>query len=279
MIAMDKEALPKRITRDNVSALAGEHAHWFCPVCRKWRMSPITAEGIACPVCSGGPDWERRPPTLAYKSRFRRVQELCAEGSDWRNSYDEAERNYADYIDDAYAGYLPRSARESGWRHFQSVWREANKLADYLLTAPDAPVMDVPHAYSESGLQRRYYDGRREHNTVSLSDLKLQPQYDDDGAQYTDQEVAELISLRASHMSERPRKGVSVERYDQLCDRYFQHEFLGCIADPLERNIAEDLSMGASKRDVERKYRLSEQQVRTIVKHIGKSIKNYMNIL
>lgn len=273
MTDADKVALPKRITQGDVSNLVGESAHWFCPVCHKWRTSHITAEGIACSVCGGAPDWEKRPPTLAYRSRCRLVQELCAEGSDWRKWYDEAEQRYADYIDDVHAGRLPRSAKESGRRYFQGVWQEADKLADFLLMAQDAPATNAPQAYSEQGLQRHYYDPRRKHNVVSLSDLNLRPEYDDSGIRYTDEEVAELISLRGSHMPGRSRKGVSIERYDQLCDRYFQHEFLNCITDPLERSVAEDLSMGATKRDVERKYRLSEQQVRTIVKHIGKSLK------
>lgn len=274
MIALDKRALPKEITPNDLCELNGEAAYWYCPACRKWRTSPITAEGIACSICGGAPDWVKRPPTLAYRSRFRRVGELCAEGSDWRNSYDEAERHYANYIDDVHTGHLPRSAKESGWRYFQGVWQEADKLADYLLAAPDAPAMDVPYAYSAAGLQRRYYDSRRKNNTVSLSNLHLRLEFDDSGAKYTDQEVAELISLRASHMPGYPRKGVSVERYDQLCDRYFQHEFLECIAAPLDRSVAEDLSMGATKRDIERKYGLSARRVRTIVSHIAKSLKN-----
>lgn len=273
MIVLDKRALPKEIAPTDIAELVGESLYWYCPACRTWRTSPITAEGIACSVCGGAPDWEKRPPTLAYKSRFRQVQELCAEGSDWRKWYDAAERHYADYIDDIHAGRLPRLAKESGWRYFQNVWLEADKLADYLLTASDAPTTNIPHPYTERGLRRRYYDPRRKHNVASLSDLNLQLGFDNGGTRYTDEEVAELISIQASHMPGRPRKGVSVERYDQLCDRYFQYESLGCISDPLERNIAFDLSMGITKRGIERKYGLTERKVRTKIAHIAKVLK------
>lgn len=274
MIALDKEALPERITQDNVSALAGEHAYWYCPACRKWRTSPITVEGITCPVCGGAPNWDKHKPTLAYESRYKRVADLCAPRSDFCREYENAQCQYADYIEDTYTGLLPLRAKESGWRYFQGVWREMDKLADFLLTAQDAPATDAPYAYTEQGLQRRYYDPRRKHNISSLSDLNLQPEFDDGGTRYTAEEIAELISLRASHMSGSPHKGVAAECCEQLCDKYFRYEFLDNIEDPLERKIAFDLSMGASKRDVENKYRLSEQQVRTTVKHIRNSLKN-----
>lgn len=274
MTFLAKETLPRRITPSTAAEFVGESAYWFCPTCRKWCTSSITEDGIACSVCGSTPSWEKHPPTLSYRSRFKRVTELCAESSEWRKSYDEAEQQFGDFIDDKHAGLLPPRAKESGRRYFHGVWREVDKLADFLLTAQDAPATDAPHAYTEQGLQRRYYDPRRKHNVASLSDLNLQPEFDDSGTRYTDEEIAELISLRASHMSGRPRKGVAAERYEQLCDKYFQHEFLESIGDPLERNIARDFSEGATKRDVEHKYKLSERQVRTKVAHIAKALKN-----
>lgn len=275
MIAVDKEALPKRITPDDIHRLTGEIAYWFCPTCRKWRTTPIKPDRIVCSVCGDAPDWKKRPPTLAYRSRYQRVLDLCAEDSEWRKSYNEVEQQFGAYIDDVYSGFLSPRAKESGWLRFQSEWREVDKLADFLLTAQDAPTMDVPHTYTERGLQRRYYDPCRQHNVVSLSDLNLQPQYDDGDTKYSDAEIVELISLQASHTSGRPHKGVATERCEQLCDKHFQYEFLEIIGDPLERSIARDFSDGAKKRDIERKYGLSERQVRTKVAHIAKALKNF----
>ena len=251
---MDKEALPKRITRDNVSALAGEHAYWFCPACHKWRTSPITAEGIICSVCGGGPDWEKRPPTLAYRSRFRRVQELCAEGSDWRNSYDEAEQEYRDFIEATYRG-MPAQTKRTGWRHFSNAWKVVGKLSDYLLTALDVPIRGIPYAYDEEGLQRKYFDSSRDHNVVTLSDVGIKPMFDDGGVQFTAMESLEIMAFDPA----------DCERYT---DKYFQHWYLEGVKDPLERDIAYCLSVGERKRDIEAMFGLSEQQVKTICKHL-----------
>lgn len=136
-----------------------------------------------------------------------------------------------------------------------------DELADYLLTAPDAPKTDSVSVYTERGLQRRYYDPRRKCNTNTLSSLSIPLLTDDGGAQFTDQEAAEIISLHA---------GYSHPFYDV----YFADAFLEYISDRLERSIAYDLSRGSTKRDIERRYRLTEQQVRTRVTHIAKALKN-----
>lgn len=275
MFNIDKNILPKRISLDGAHMLIGEGAHWFCPACRKWRTSTITKDGIACSICGGGPDWKKHPPTLSYKSRSKQVAKLCAEGSPWRDMYIEAEERYSNFIESLHSGDLPLQAQKSGWEYFHSVWREADQLADFLLTAKDGPATEFPHAYSEQGLQRRYYDPRRKHNIVSMSGLNLQPEFDEGGARFTDEEIAELISIRASHRCGRPHKGVATERYEQLCDKYFKDEFLNGVRNPLEHSIALDFSGGASKRDIERQYGLTERQVRTKVSHIAKALKTH----
>jgi len=225
-----------------------------------WRTSTITEEGILCSVCGGKPDWKKHPPTLAYKSRYKRVAALCAEGSDFQKSYDELEQSYGDFIEGTYTG-MPVKTKDIGWRYFSDAWKTVDSLADYLLTAPDVPTTNYPHSYTERGLQRRYYDPRRKCNVSSLTDLNLQPQCDEGGTQFTDQEVVEIIS---------PHSGYS----RPLCDVYFADEFLKSISDPMERSIAYDLSSGATKRDIERQYGLTERQVRTRVAHIAKALKN-----
>lgn len=252
MIAVDKQTLPKRITQGDISNLIGEHAYWYCPACRKWRTTPITAEGIACSVCGGAPDWEKRPPTLSYMSRYKRVADLCAFGSDFRRKYEDAERQYADYIDQMYAG-MPAGARDTGWQYFQNVWQEADKVADYLITAQDTPVVAVPYAFNEDGLRRRYYDPRRVSNVVSLSDLT-----DNNGVCFT-YDTAEIASYTAGYM----------HHFDDK--RFGIIEYWEDIFDPMERAVARDLSEGYTKRDIERRYGLSERRVRTIVSHIAKS--------
>lgn len=265
MTALDPKTLPKRIKQTDLCGLAGEHMHWYCTTCRKWRTSKIKPGGsVTCSVCGGEPDWKKRPPTLAYRSRLKRVEALCAEDSEWRAWYDDAERRYGEYIDNVAAGLLPRQAKESGWRHFQEVWREVDRLADYILSAKDSPATHAPHAYSEAGLQRRYQDSRRGHNTVSLSDLGLRYEDCEENARLTNEELAEILSVRASHG----------ERLENLYDKYFEDDFLNQIRDPLERDIARDFSKGFGKRDVERKYGLSERQVRTKVTHIAKALRN-----
>ena len=253
--------LPRMISQNNVSGFAGESAYWYCNTCHQWRTSEIQPDGgIACPVCGSGPDWKKHQPTLAYESRYKRVADLCALGSGWRKSYDEVEQYYGIFIDEVYAG-LPLRTQEIGWRYFQNVWRTVDELADYLLVAPDVPTTDGVSVYTERGLQRRYYDPRRRYNTNTLSDVRLPILTDDGGVQFTDQEVAEIISLHA---------GFSQPFYDV----YFADEFLEHISDRLERSIAYDLSRGATKRDIERWYKLTEQQVRTRVAHIAKVLKN-----
>lgn len=261
MIALDKGMLPRRIGQNDANGFAGENAYWYCNTCRQWRTSEISPDGsIACPVCGGGPDWKKHQPTLSYGSRYKRVADLCAVGSEWRKRYDETERCYGEFLDETYSGLPPR-AKEGGWRYFENAWRAVDELADYLLTAPDAPITDGVNVYTERGLQRRYYDPRRRYNINTLSDVRLPILMDDGGAQFTDQEAAEIISLH---------DGYSHPFYDV----YFADEFLACISDRLERSIAYDLSRGSTKRDIERRYRLTEQQVRTRVAHIARALKN-----
>lgn len=260
MTVADMKALPKRITQDNVSAFAGEQTYWFCPACRKWRTSPITEEGIACSVCGGGPDWEKHHPTLAYRSRYKRVTDLCADGADFRQWYNGLEQRYSDFIDAVNSGLSLRT-QKTGWRYFGNAWRTVDVLADYLLSARDTPKTTVPYAYDEKGLQRRYFRPKRKHNTATLSDIRLKQNGDENG-QYTDEEVAELMSYRA---------GFATPFYDQ---EPVVDELLSAIPVDLEREIAHDFTQGLTKREVERKYRLSESRVRTIVRHIAKCLRD-----
>ena len=186
-------------------------------------------------------------------SRYKRVADLCAFGSDFRRKYEDAERQYADYIDQMYAG-MPAGARDTGWQYFQNVWQEADKVADYLITAQDTPVVAVPYAFNEDGLRRRYYDPRRVSNVVSLSDLT-----DNNGVCFT-YDTAEIASYTAGYM----------HHFDDK--RFGIIEYWEDIFDPMERAVARDLSEGYTKRDIERRYGLSERRVRTIVSHIAKSL-------
>lgn len=254
MITLDKRALPKEITQHDAIGMAGEYSYWFCDTCKKWRTTKIKPDGvISCPKCGSGPDWKKHKPTLAYASRHKRVADLCAPGAEFRKKYEDAERRYADYIDLTYAG-MPAAARNAGWRYFQGVWREADELADYILVAQDAPKMDTPYAYTANGLRRRYYDPRRSTSIISLSNLT-----DNDGVRFT-YDSAEAASYAAGY-----RRQFSDEQIGVI-------EYLGDISDPLERAIAHDLSEGYTKRDIERRYGLSERRVRTIVSHIAKSL-------
>lgn len=262
MSALNAEVLPRRICKDSVTDFAGEHAYWYCGGCGQWRTSEITSTGrIVCPVCESEPDWTKHEPTLAYQSRFKRVADLCGEGSTWRKDYDDAEQRFGQYIDDIHAGLLSRRSKESGRMYFQDIWKEVDKLADYILLAQDTPELPSPYAYSEDGLQRRYYDPRRAHNIATLSSLNFPSMTDDGGARLTDMEIAEIISFHNF-------------QGEPFYDQYFEDGFLENITNPLERAIAIDLSRGATKRDIQRWYNLSEQQTRTKVRHIAKAIKN-----
>lgn len=261
MVTLDKEALPKEVSHRDVGRMTGEHLYWFCTTCRKWRTTLVKPDGvIVCPTCGNGPDWEKHPPTLAYRSRYKRVAALCAEGSDFKKSCDKTEMCYSDFIDSTYEG-LPRRAQYAGWRHFASAWKMLDEVADYLLTARDTPKANIPYAYAEDGLRRRYFRPKRKHNTATLSNIRLKRE-DGDGGLYSDEEAAEMMSYRA---------GFSAPFFDQ---KPMLDELLCDVTDGLEREIARDFAQGATKRDVQRTYGLSEGQVRTIVRHIAKQLNN-----
>lgn len=264
MITFDKKSLPTRLTEDNISTVAGERVRWFCPTCRKWRVTVVKqGGGVTCSKCGATPDWKRRWPVLSFHDRLKRVNALCAEGSSWREEHDRVVREYCNFIDDIWAGRLPQSTQRWGWKYYGNCWEAVDAIADYLLGAPDAPATNAPHTYTERGLQRRYYDSRRSHNVISLSGLNLPYMADNGNVRLTDQEVAEVLSFR---------KGYSTPFYD----KYFENEIFEAIEDPLERAIAVDFAQGATKRDIERKYGLTERRVRTIVSHIAKSLKNML---
>lgn len=261
MILMDEKVLPRKVTPQNAPLLAGKTAYWFCATCKKWRTSTIQEGGsITCSVCGNSPD-DKHTPLLAYRSRYEIVNTLCAPGSEWRRRHDNLIERYADFIDATWHG-LPARAKQSGYRYFGTAWREIDGIGDYLLTAPDTPAIDdVPRAYNEEGLKRRYYRPDRKCNVISLSDLQLPYMTDDGGRPFTAEEVAESLSFQA---------GFSTPPYDHT----FENDFLEHIKDGMERLIARDLAMGATKRDVQRTYGLSEGQVRTIVRHIAKQFNN-----
>lgn len=259
-ITLSDKTLPKKIDPGAFPKMLGESLFWFCPSCHKWQTTEVKlGETIVCPVCGGMPNWEKNPPTLAYQSRYQRVQDLCAEGSEWRIHYDEAERRYGDFIELTYIG-IPTRTKDIGWKYFQGIWREVDKLGDYLLAAQDAPATDIPHTYNESGLQRRFYDKRRKYNVSLMSSLELRPVLDDDNVRFANQEAAEIISFH--NIDSRP-----------FYDTHPSDGLLDLIDDPLDRSIARDFSEGAKKRDIERKYGLSERQVRTRVAHIAEALK------
>lgn len=262
MIATDNETLPRRLTQDNIAGVVGETVRWFCPTCRRWRTTKVKPGGVAiCSRCKNAPDWKKRWPVLSFKNRLKRVNALCAEGSSWRAEHDRVVYEYGNFIDEIWDGNLPQSTQKRGWWYFDNCWKAVDAVADYILGAEDAPATNVPHTYTQRGLQRRYYDPRRRHNVVSLSGLNFPYMADDGDVRLTDQEVAEVLSFRAGYTQ-------------PFYDVYFANEVFNAIADPLERSIAVDFSKGATKRDVERKYRLTERRVRTIVSHIAKSLKN-----
>lgn len=260
MIVIDEQALPRKVTPQNALQLVGETAYWFCTTCKRWRTSTIQAdEAITCSVCGDHPD-DKHTPLLTYRSRYGIVNKLCAPGSEWRKRHDDLTERYADFIDATWRG-LPARAKQSGYRYFDTAWREIDGLGDYLLSAPDGPGVNVPRAYSEEGLKRRYYRPNRKCNVMSLSDLQLPYMTDDGGRPYTDEEVVEALSFQAGFLT-------------PPCNHAFKNDFLEHIEGEKERLVAHDLALGASKRDVERTHGLSEGQVRTIVRHIAKQLNN-----
>lgn len=233
MITFDMKSLPGRLTEDNISTVAGERVRWYCSVCCKWRVTVVKlGGGVTCSKCEGTPDWKRRWPVLSFRDRLKRVNALCAEGSSWRAEHDRVIREYGNFLEDIGHG-LPQSTQRVGWRYFENCWGAVDTVADYLLGAEDAPATNVSHTYTERGLQRRYYDPRRRHNTVSLSGLNL-PRMDDNGNELSDQETVEAISFR---------KGFAEPVYDV----YFAGEIFEAIKNPLERSIAVDFSQGQRK--------------------------------
>ena len=257
MTILAKEALPRRITPSTAAEFVGESVCWYCQTCEKRYVTGIQPNGvISCPVCGSDPDWTNkgRTPTLAFESRYRRVVGLCSKDSPWRRWADEVEQQYAEFIGGTYFG-MPARTKLTGWWYFASAWREMDKLGDYLLAAPDIHIQEIPRAYSEEGLQRKNYDPIRNCNVVTLSDVGLTPKFDDGGMQYTDEEAIEVVTFNPADC-------------ERFMDKYFQYWFLDNIENPLERDIAYWLSEGESKRDIENLYGLSEQQVKTICKHL-----------
>lgn len=261
MLVVDKKTLPRRLTKDNIHDVVGESVRWFCPACRKWRTNKIKSGGnVTCSVCGGAPDWEKRWPVLSFRDRLKQVNALCAEGSSWREEYDRVTAQYGAFIDETWRG-IPKSAKVAGWKYFQNCWETIDGVANYLLGAADAPATDLPYAYNQQGLQRRYFDPERAHNVVSLGDLNLTRTVDDGNVRRSGEEVAESLSFRS---------GYSIPHYDE----YFSGDIFKPIVDPLERAIAVDLYRGFKKKEIEKKYQLTERRVRTVISHIVKSLKN-----
>lgn len=261
MIVFNKGILPGKLTQNDISGLIGGSVRWFCPSCRRWRTAKVkTDEGVFCFKCGNAPDWKKRWPVLSFRSRLKRVNDLCAEGSPWREEHDRVVHQYSSFIDEVNSG-PPLRTKEAGWKYFGNCWREIDKVANFLLGAEDAPMTDIPHAYSDQGLRRRYYDHRRRHNVSTLADLSLPYMADDNGTKFSDQEATEILSLHA---------GCSELFYD----RYFKNEIFEAIEDPLERAVALDLAGGETKRSIQRRYGLTERRVRTIVKRLAKTLKD-----
>lgn len=260
MIVIDEQALPRKVTPQNALQLAGETAYWFCGTCKKWRTSTIQTDGsIICSVCGDRPD-DKHTPLLSYRSRYGIVNKLCAPESEWRKRHDDLIERYADFIEATWRG-LPARAKQSGYKYFGTAWHEIDSIGDFLLSTPDAPAVDIPHAYGEEALKRRYYRPGRRRNVISLSDLQLPHMADDGGRPYTAEEVAETLSIQSGFLA-------------PPCDHTFEDNYLEPIEGEKERSIAHDLAAGMSKRDVERAHGLSEGQVRTIVRHIAKRLNN-----
>ena len=250
-------ALPRRITSSNADEFEGESVCWYCPVCEKQRTTVVQPGGLLlCPVCGGGPDWDKEgcKPTLAYESRYRRMVALCAKDSPWRKWADGVEQEYGEFIEATYHG-MPARTKQMGWRYFSSAWKEVDKLGDYLLAAPNRPIRGIPYAYSEEGLQRRYYNSNRDSNIISCSSLNLKPEYDNGGIQFTQDECMELLAFDPADC-------------DRYMDTYFKYWYLDGIVNPLERDVAYYLASGEKKTDIEDIFGLSEQQVKTICKHL-----------
>lgn len=265
-LTLEKGLLIREISPTQAGDLAGESAHFYCGKCGEWRTNVIGPSGeIVCPKCGEKPNWKRHRPALAYASRQKRVSDLCSVGSTWRRQYEDIVDRYGGFINELSAG-LPPWTQEAGWRFFQTAWRAVDAVADYLLTARDAPEKSGSHVYTERGLKRRYSDSRRNVGVTTMSDVEFSTLSDEVGVQYTPQEVAEMISYHKF-----PN--------ERFYDTYFAYDFLEDVPDPLERSITHDLSRSETKRDIERRYHLTERQVRTKVEHIRKALKSWRNSL
>lgn len=280
MIAMDKGALPKEITQENVTAHIGESVFWYCHQCEEWHTTEIAPGGvITCPRCDQHPKWKKGTVFVSLSDRLRIVKDLCSDGSSLQQEVEDAEQRYADYIDATWRGMSKRE-RETGRRSFQRVWKTLDELTDYIVAAKDMPEDDIPHAFSEDGLKQLDFDPARViednngdgDNELSkqksykcvnyLSDMKLRREdYDPDTSDF---EIIEVIAINKGLMQPSP----SAE------ERFFQQEMFNSITDPVERSIALDFARGLvwKKTDIGRNYGLTASEVRTKIKHIRTSL-------
>ncbi len=241
-------------------------AYWHCPKCKTWNTQPISKDAVMiCSACGKRIDLSRSKVSayISYQSRRQQIDDLCREGSKWETEYQDTIEHFCDFLTEAHAGRLAKRTKQQGYRYFSKVWKAIEELSDYLLSARDAPAQDLPYAYSEVKLARRYYDSRRACNIRSVNDLNFSSLSFDDGDgrdNYSNLELAEIISLRS---------GYTEPFYD---DCFSLNNFCDGLSDG-QCQIVKLLHEGYSKTEIGKILGLSERQLRTKIKHIGAVVK------
>lgn len=242
-------------------------AYWHCPKCKKWETHPIPKDAVViCRACGKQVDLScaKTSAYISYQSRRQQIKDLCHTGSEWENEYQDIIECFCDFLTEYHAGRLPKRTTEQGYRYFSKAWKSIEELAAYLLSARDAPAQNLPYAYSEVKLTKRYYDSRRACNVRSANDLNFGSLSFGDGdgqGNYSNLELAEMLSLR---------HGYAEPFYD---DYFSLNDFCIGLSDK-QRQVVKLLHAGHSKTEISKKLSLTERQLRTQIKHIGAVVKN-----
>ena len=237
----------------------GKQVTFHCKNCCKRVFEPIKDDcTISCSVCGFVP--KLKQITLSMPERRKLVDEMFAPDTGLSNYLLGLQEYYSNGIDQIYSHEISKKGTVNFYRYYGDVWQVLDGVATYILNSPDTEFNGI---YSERGLKRRQYRMDRKTNCYTFSMFQSNKYYGDN-KQYTAEEIVDYISYQLDLKYEK-------WHYDP---RFNLAEFMENLTDIRERDIVMLLYCGYTKKEIAKHYKLSETQLQTIIKHIGKHLLN-----